>query len=75
MRKTLDIDDDVLLAAEEIGRQRGIDIGKALSELARKSLPQKLPCSKKNGLPLFPIKPSAGIVTMEIVNKLRDELP
>ena len=75
MRTTLDIEEDVLLAAKEIARQRGKTIGQVLSDLARDSLTRKSPVSKKHGLPLFPIQADAGIVTLELVNQLRDELP
>jgi hypothetical protein len=75
MRTTLDIEEDVLLAAKEIARQRGKTLGKVLSDLARDSLTRKSPVSKKHGLPLFPIQANAGVVTLELVNQLRDELP
>ena len=75
MRTTLDIEEDVLLAAKEIARQRGTTVGQVLSDLARKSLTRKYSVSKKHGLPLFPIQPDAGVVTLEFVNQLRDELP
>lgn len=75
MRTTLDIEEDVLAAAKEIAHQRGISIGKALSELARKSLMHASVANIRNGIPLFPIQPGAGIVTPELVNQLRDELP
>ena len=75
MRTTVDIEEDVLLAAKEIARQRGITLGQVLSDLARQSLTRKSVVSKKHGLPLFPIQPDAGIVTMEKVNFLRDESP
>lgn len=75
MRTTLDIEEDVLRAAKEIARQRGMTVGQVLSDLARKSLTRKSPVSKKKGLPLFPIQPDAGVVTLEFVNRLRDELP
>ena len=75
MRTTVNIEEDVLLAAKEIARQRGTTLGRVLSDLARQSLTRKSPTSKKHGLPLFPIRPGAGIVTSELVNKLRDELP
>jgi len=75
MRTTLDIEEDVLLAAKEIARQRGKTLGKVLSDLARDSLTRKSPVSKKHGLPLFPIQANAGAVTLELVNQLRDELP
>lgn len=75
MRTTLDIEEDVLLAAKEIARQKRMTVGRVLSDLARKSLVRKSSVSKRNGLPLFPVQPEAGIVTLELVNQLRDELP
>ncbi len=75
MRTTLDIEDDVLLAAKEIARQQGITVGQAVSNLARKSLTQKPLVSKKHGIPLFPVQSKAGVVTLEFVNRLRDEAP
>lgn len=38
MRTTLDLDEDVLLAAYGLARQRGTTIGKVLSTLARQTL-------------------------------------
>ena len=35
MRTTLNIDDDILMAAKEIAKQQGISTGRALSDLAR----------------------------------------
>ena len=75
MRTTLDIEEDVLLAAKEIARQKRMTIGRVLSDLARKSLLRKSTVTKRSGLPLFPVQPEAGIVTLELVNHLRDELP
>ncbi len=74
MRTTLDIDEDVLLAAKEIALQKRMTVGQVLSGLARKSLTRKSPVSNKDGLPLFPIQPNAGAVTLELVNRLRDKL-
>ena len=51
MRTTIDIEEDVLLAAKEIARQRGVTLGRALSELARKSLTRTLSLPRQNGLP------------------------
>ena len=75
MRTTLDIEEDVLLAAKEIARHKKMTAGRVLSELARQSLTRKSLVSKKHGLPLFPIQTSAGAVTLELVNHLRDEIP
>jgi len=75
MRTTLDIEDDILFAAKEIARQKKLTIGQVVSDLARNSLIRKSPVAHRDGLPLFPIQPDAGAVTLEIVNHLRDELP
>ena len=75
MRTTLNIEEDVLLAAKEIARQKGMTVGRVLSDLARKSLTRKSSVMKKDGLPIFPIQTDAGIVTLEFVNQLRDEIP
>ena len=73
MRTTVDLEEDVLLAAKEIARQRGSTLGQVLSELARQALTRQVPVSTKHGLPLFPVRPNAGVVTLELVNRLRDE--
>ena len=75
MRTTLDLEEDVPLAAKEIARQRGVSIGKVLSELARQALSRQDAGTMRNGVPLFPIQPRAGVVTLELVNQLRDEAP
>jgi hypothetical protein len=75
MRTTLDLEDDVLLAAKEIAKQRGRTIGQVLSDLARQTLIGRTPVSTKHNLPLFPVQPDAGVVTLELVNRLRDETP
>jgi hypothetical protein len=75
MRTTVDLEEDVLLAAKEIAKQRGNTVGQVLSDLARQALTRRTPASKKHGLPQFPIQPDAGVVTPELVNRLRDEEP
>ena len=74
MRTTLDIDDDVLQAAKEHGEFRGVTAGKVLSDLARKALTPTGPVPKvRNGVPLLPPRPGQEIMTMKLVNELRDE--
>jgi hypothetical protein len=75
MRTTLDIDDDILLATKEIAKQQGMSMGQVLSDLARQSLTHQVAATTRNGVPLFPRQPEAGIVTLELVNQLRDEIP
>lgn len=73
MRTTVDIDNDILQAAREIANREGISIGKALSLLARQALTRPVETETRNGVPLFPLQPGAAVVTLELVNILRDE--
>ena len=75
MRTTLVIDDDVLTAAKAIARQRNETVGRIVSELARKSLRTPMAARERNGVPLLPVRKAGVIVTPELVNTLRDELP
>ena len=58
----------------QIGRRPG-DLQRELSDLVRQTLTRQTPVSTKHGLPLFPVQPDAGVVTLELVNRLRDETP
>ena len=75
MRTTMDIDEDILQAAREIAKQQGISMGKALSNLARRTLTRQTSTEKRNGVPLFPSQVDGEAVTLELVNRLRDEQP
>ena len=75
MRTTIDLEEDVLLAAKEMARRRGVSIGKILSDLARQALSRQEGETTRNGVPLFPIRPEARVVTLELLNQLRDEAP
>ena len=55
MRTTLEIDDDVLHSAKALATARGGLIGKALSELARRSLSARTPLAARHGFPVFQI--------------------
>jgi hypothetical protein len=73
MQTVVEIDEDVLLAVEEIARKKKLSPSKVLSDLARQALKLSGP-SVRNGVPLFPRQPDAQPVTLDIVNQLRDEL-
>jgi hypothetical protein len=75
MRTTLDVEEDVLLAVKEMARQQRLSIGKVLSKLARQALTQHRTGGTRDGVPLFPVQKNAGVVTLELVNRLRDEQP
>jgi hypothetical protein len=75
MRTTVDLEEDVLLAAKDIAKQRNNTLGQVLSDLVRQALTRRAPVSTKHGLPQFPVQPDAGVVTLDMVNRLRDETP
>jgi len=73
MRTTLDLDDDILQAAKEIAESRRTTAGKIVSELVRKALQTPAsPVRVRNGVPLISRRPGAPVMTMKLVNELRD---
>lgn len=75
MRTTIDIDEDVLQSVKEIAAVRRTTAGKVLSDLVRAALIPPTPTAKRrNGVLLLPRRKGARLVTMEAVNRLRDEL-
>jgi hypothetical protein len=74
VRTTLAIDDDVLEAARSLARGRQSTVGEVISELARSALaaPSR-ELTTRNGIPLLPAREAAPIVTLELVNRLRDD--
>jgi hypothetical protein len=76
VRTTLAIDDDVLAAAKSMASQQRKSLGEVISDLARRGLrPSVRRGAVRNGVPLLPVRSGAPPVTLELVNKLRDELP
>lgn len=76
MRTTLDIDDDVLLAAKELARRQRSTAGEVLSELARQGLCAPGSPSALSPTSFFGFRPfsSRGApVSDETINRLRDE--
>ena len=81
MRTTIDIADDILTAAREIGRRQRRPLGDVISDLARQALTQRrLPTGEVAEADAFygfrplPAKPGV-IVTNALVDRLRDEDP
>lgn len=75
MRTTLDIDEDVLETAKELAPMQRVSVGKVISELARRSLRQTTESTGiRNGVPLLSPRQGAQVVTMEVVNRLRDDI-
>jgi hypothetical protein len=74
MRTTLDIEDDVLEVAKSLAKHRRLSLGRAVSDLIRKSIqPHAKRASTQNGLRVIARGPGSKPVTLDIVNRLRDE--
>ncbi|MBA3506826.1 MAG: antitoxin [Betaproteobacteria bacterium] len=77
MRTTLDIADDVLQAAKELARREKKTTGEVISELARTALtasPQAPTTHGSKSLHGFrPFAKRGGIVTNELIDKLRED--
>lgn len=88
MRTTLDIADDVLFAAKEIARREKKPLGQIISDLARLAFAQP-PIGMPGSGPampdvpkvserlarygIHPLPPRGGIVSTELIDRLRDE--
>ncbi len=77
MRTTLAIDDDIIAAAKHLAERENKTIGEVISGLARHGLHKSSRAvrSVRNGVPLLPARKGAKAVTLELVNRLRDEQP
>jgi len=74
VRTTLTIDDDVLDAARGLAERDRKSVGEVISRLARASLTNPVSGLRyRNGVPLLPTKNPHIRVTLEMVNRLRDE--
>lgn len=74
MRTTLAIDDDVLAAARHIADAQDKTVGEVISDLARRALtPAVDSVETRNGIRLLPGRAGAAPVTLEMVNRLRDD--
>ena len=77
MRTTVDIEEDVLQAAKEIGRRTRASLGKVLSDLARQSLTRPSQSTVKEARATYGFRPLPAIpgkiVTNEMIDRLREE--
>ena len=79
MRTTLEIEDDVLVAAKELARRSGTTAGRVISHLVRQALTQSAGTTASGarepaaayGFRPFPSR--GGVVSNDQVDKLRDE--
>lgn len=72
MRTTLDISQDVLLAAKELAARQNLTMGEVISDLARKSLRSGKTdiAGMRNGFPV--LAPSGQLITSELIKALQD---
>lgn len=77
MRTTLDIDDDVLQAAKDLARREKKTAGEMISELVRRALgasPTGAVAKEPEAMHGFrPFPKRGGIVTNELIDKLRED--
>ncbi len=79
MRTTLDIDEDVLAGAKEIAKRESKTAGQVVSELLRRAMTQQAtvaaPAKPARAVKGFrPFASRGGVVTNELVSRLRDDL-
>lgn len=77
MRTTLEIDDELLLAAKSVAKSSNKSIGEVISEWGLQALQSKhsetSPRKKRNGVPLFDREGVQVRVSMDLIKKLQDE--
>lgn len=79
MRTTLDIDEDILLAAKELARRDRKTAGEVISDLARRGLQAPAQGSEtadgslRSVLGFRPFPKRGGVVTNELIDRLREE--
>ena len=73
MRTTMDLDEDLLLAAKQLAQQRHTTVGRIVSELVRKALTSPEAPRMRNGVPLFTPKRGAAKPGLSLVNRLREQ--
>jgi hypothetical protein len=76
MRTTLEIEDDVLLAAKELARRGKTTAGQVISDLVRQALTQPAAGTTREPAAIYGFRPflsRGSVVTNEQVDKLRDE--
>ncbi len=72
MRTTLDLDDDVVVAAKELASGERRSLGSVISELARRGLtPAQI--AAEDGVPVIRVPAGTQPITPEMVRRALDE--
>ncbi len=72
MRTTLNVDDDVLAGARALAAERGVSVGAALSDLARRSLRARRVATERS-IPGFTVDPDSPPITPEMVRAANED--
>ncbi len=72
MRTTLNVDDDVLAGARVLAAERGVSVGAALSDLARRSLRARRVATERR-IPGFTVDPDSPPITPEMVRAANED--
>ncbi len=72
MRTTLNVDDDVLAGARTLAQERGVSVGAALSELARRSMRARRVATERN-IPGFTVDRDSPPITPEMVRAASED--
>ena len=70
MRTTVTVDDDVFEAVKALATSSGKNLGKVLSQLARRGLSAEVQSKRKNNLPVFEVARDAPIIPSTRAQKL-----
>jgi len=75
MRTTVKLDDDAVAIARETAEETGITLGQAISLLIRQAASaNRTPVEYPGKFRPFPERQGEPLITLEHVNRLRDEL-
>ena len=72
MRTTLNVDDDVLAGARALAAERGVSVGAALSDLARRSLRARGVATERR-IPGFTVDADSPPITPEMVRAANED--
>jgi hypothetical protein len=73
VRATITLDDEVFELATRQAKQRGVSLGKAVSDLVRRGLNAPAEAEEKNGVVMFKLPSGSREVTTEGVRRLESE--
>jgi hypothetical protein len=74
MRTTINLDPDVAEIARQYARRRSVPLGRAVSELVRQGIARPLETREENGFHVVVLPEGSEEITLDLVNRLRDEI-